>query len=461
MRKTLVAAALMLFSLGAPAHAHRLDEYLQATLISVEPDHIHASIRLVPGVAVFPSVLASMDTDADGVISAAEQRAYAERVLGDIALTVDGTRVKPLLVSVAFPEIEWLKEGLGEIAIGFTADVPRGGPDRRLVFENHHQSHIAVYLVNCLVPRDPRIQIIAQDRNEQQSFYQLDYRQGGGDSASTHSSWWSGMDVRGSIRISFRGFAGMFHLGMRHIAEGTDHLLFLLTLLLPAPLLVLGSRWAGFAGVRQGLLQTLRVVTAFTVGHSVTLALAALGAVHVPSRPIEVLVAISILASAAHALRPLFPGREAGISAFFGLIHGLAFASTPGQLGLGWWQRVSSLFGFNAGIETMQLVVVGAAMPSLVLLSRTRAYAALRIGGALFAGFASAGWLAERLLDVHTSVDVVVNSVAHRAVWIAAALCVVSLVCWSFPHGFGRRRPPERTQGKPSHALEVNRADSA
>lgn len=82
---------------------------------------------------------------------------------------------------------------------------------------------------------------------------------------------------------------------MRHIAEGTDHLLFLLALLLPAPLLVFRPRWAGFAGVRHSVLQILKVVTAFTIGHSITLALAALGLVRVPSRPIEILIAFSIL----------------------------------------------------------------------------------------------------------------------------------------------------------------------
>jgi len=204
-----------------------------------------------------------------------------------------------------------------------------------------------------------------------------------------------------------------------------------LALLLPAPLLALGSHWAEFAGVRHSLLQISKVVTAFTAGHSITLALAALGLVRVPSHPVEVLIAVSILVSAAHALRPLFAGREAGIAAFFGLIHGLAFATTLGELGLGRWERVAGILGFNLGIETMQLLVVVATMPSLVLLSRTRAYSLLRIGGSLFAGFASLGWIVERLLRVRSSVDVVVDSVAQHAVWIAVALFLASLVCWS------------------------------
>jgi len=77
-----------------------------------------------------------------------------------------------------------------------------------------------------------------------------------------------------------------------------------------------------------------------------------------------VLIAVSILVSAVHALRPLFPGREARIAAFFGLIHGLAFASTLGELGLGRWERLAGILAFNLGIETMQLVVVAATLPS-------------------------------------------------------------------------------------------------
>ncbi len=342
--------------------------------------------------------------------------------------SVDGNGLKPRLVSVEFPAIEQMKDGLGEIQIEFRADLPGGGTDRKLVLENHHQSRIAAYLVNCLVPRDRDIRVIAQNRNENQSFYELEYMQGAVRPDTLSSRWRSA--VRASLG-TLGGFPSMFRLGMRHIAEGTDHLLFLLALLLPAPLTVFASRWAGFAGVRHSLLQILKVVTAFTAGHSITLALAGFGVVHVPSQPIEVLIAVSILVSAAHAFRPLFPGREAGIAAFFGLIHGLGLATTLGDLGLGRWERLASILGFNLGVETMQLVVVAATLPSLILLSRTPAYSALRIGGALFAGVASLGWIAERLLDAHSSVDVLVGSIAHQAVWIAVALLSVSLICWS------------------------------
>jgi hypothetical protein len=313
-----------------------------------------------------------------------------------------------------------MKQGIGEIQISFTASLPAGGGRRRLIFENHHWSPIAVYLVNCLVPQDKDIQIGTQNRNENQSYYQLDFVQGG--AVAEHS-----------FLPSFSGFAGSFHLGLRHIAEGTDHLLFLLALLLPAPLLARSGRWSQRASVQRSLLQILRIVTAFTLGHSLTLALAAFGVVQLPSRPVEVLIAFSILVSAINAIRPLFPGREAVIAAFFGLIHGLAFASALGNLGFSSWYRLVSLLGFNLGIEAMQLTVVALTLPSLLLLSRTRTYALLRIGGAGFAAVAALGWIVERSLNTGNVIDPIVENVAHRAPWIAMALFLVSLCCWPLP----------------------------
>lgn len=241
-----------------------------------------------------------------------------------------------------------------------------------------------------------------------------------------------------SVRVDRRnaswlnGFGSVFRLGMRHIAEGTDHLLFLLTLLLPAPLLAIHGRWSGYSSVRRCLVQIGKVVTAFTAGHSVTLAAGAMNWVHVPARPIEVLIAFSILVSAIHALRPIFPGREPVIAGCFGLVHGLAFATTLAELGLGRWERVASIFGFNLGIETMQLVVVATAMPSLLLLSRTRLYPAIRTGGAVFAGTAATGWIAQRLWGIANPTDAIVTALAQQALWIACGLTLLGMIAWSW-----------------------------
>ncbi len=175
--KTVMSIAAILLLARTSAIGHRLDEYLQATLISVGKNRVQAQIRLIPGVAVLPMVLGSIDTDANATISDAEQRSYAERVLHDLSLTLDGDRLPLRLASMRFPKVEEMKQGLGEIQLEFEADVPGGGLKRRLTFENHHRGPIAAYLVNCLVPQDPDIRITAQKRNYQQSFYELEYTQ--------------------------------------------------------------------------------------------------------------------------------------------------------------------------------------------------------------------------------------------------------------------------------------------
>jgi hypothetical protein len=427
MKATLSAGFVVIAVLGYPSFAHRLDEYLQATIISVEEKQVQLSMRLIPGVAVSNAVLADIDSNGDGVISEAEGRAYAERVLHDLSLSLDGHRLSPRLVSATFPQIEDMTGGVGEIRIELSAELPGGDANRKLVFENRHHAAISAFLVNCLAPQDARIRVVAQNRNRNQSLYELDYVQHSAPSGDLSSARAS--RLRAAIQ-NLGGIGNMFRLGMRHIAEGTDHLLFLLVLLLPSGLIAAGFRWTSSAGLRHRFTRILKVVTAFTLGHSMTLALAALGFVVVPSGPIEVLIAVSIFVSAVHAIRPLFPGREPAIAAFFGLIHGLAFAATIGQLGLERWARLANILAFNAGIEVMQLVVVAAVMPSLLLLNDTRVYSYFRIGGALFAAAASVGWIVERLLNVRGSVDFIVDAVAHRAIWLAGGLFVASTLSW-------------------------------
>lgn len=228
-------------------------------------------------------------------------------------------------------------------------------------------------------------------------------------------SWW-------------RGFRSVLGLGVAHIAEGTDHLLFLLVLLLPAPLLVAPKRrWGSYGRLRHSLLRLFKIVTAFTVGHSLTLAFGALGWVRWPSQPIEILIAVSILVSALHAIRPIFPGREPWVAAGFGLIHGLAFAGTIAPFGFSPWYLGLSILSFNVGIELMQLAVVVVTVPWLILLSRTRFYLPVRLAGAIFGGVAALTWIGERAFAWPNPFEAVVNGVAHHAGWIVSVLAVAAL----------------------------------
>ncbi|MGA8029138.1 MAG: hypothetical protein WB992_18515 [Bryobacteraceae bacterium] len=152
--KTRLSTLVAILSLGLPVSGHRLDEYLRATIVSVEQGRIQVSMRLIPGVAVSSAVIAAIDANGDGVFSEAEQQTYAREVLGDLTLSVDGHALKPRIRQVSFPAPADMKEGLGEIHIEFDADLPAGGPHRTLVIENHHRQRISVYLMNSLVPQD-------------------------------------------------------------------------------------------------------------------------------------------------------------------------------------------------------------------------------------------------------------------------------------------------------------------
>ncbi|MFD9429898.1 HupE/UreJ family protein [Streptomyces sp. NPDC060002] len=196
---------------------------------------------------------------------------------------------------------------------------------------------------------------------------------------------------------AWRGFVAMVKLGGDHIITGTDHLLFLLILLLPAPLAATGRRWDGLVGARSALGRIGRITLAFTAGHSVALAATALGRLTIPGWPVEAFIAASILVGAIHAIRPLFPGKEALVAGVFGLGHGMAFSFVLAEMQLSTGQLVTSLLGFNLGIELVQLLLVCLALPSLLVLARLRVQPALRLTGAGLTGTAAVGWLADRL----------------------------------------------------------------
>ncbi|MEV6763939.1 HupE/UreJ family protein [Streptomyces sp. NPDC051105] len=150
-------------------------------------------------------------------------------------------------------------------------------------------------------------------------------------------------------------------------------------------------------GPRKALARIGGITLAFTAGHSVALAATALGRLQIPSWPVEAFIAASILVGAIHAIRPLFPGREAVVAGVFGLGHGMAFSFVLAEMHLSTGQLVTSLLGFNLGIELVQLLLVCLALPSLLVLARLRVQPALRLTGAVLTGVAALGWLVDRL----------------------------------------------------------------
>ncbi|MEJ6002962.1 HupE/UreJ family protein [Paucibacter soli] len=177
-----------------------------------------------------------------------------------------------------------------------------------------------------------------------------------------------------------------FGLGVEHILGGTDHLLFVLSLLLL---------------VRRAL-PLLRTVTAFTLAHSLTLAAAALGWVQVPGAPVEAAIALSIVFVARELLRPA-PGLAARrpwlVALTFGLLHGLGFAGALAELGLPAGEIPLALALFNLGVEAGQLLFLAAVLLAWLLLMRARKTWprwAARVP-AYVLGAVSSCWLLQRL----------------------------------------------------------------
>jgi len=191
----------------------------------------------------------------------------------------------------------------------------------------------------------------------------------------------------------------LFKAGALHIAEGTDHLLFLLLLVIVAPVCASGGRWGAVRPPGTALRQLAFVATAFTIGHSITLALGSTGVLVLPSQPVEVAVAATIVVAALHALRPLFANGEVAMALGFGLVHGFAFSASLSGAGLTAGQQAMALLAFNLGIEAMQLALLAIVMPLLLWLSRrgTAPYAHVRRVISAAGGAMAMVWVVQRL----------------------------------------------------------------
>ena len=196
-------------------------------------------------------------------------------------------------------------------------------------------------------------------------------------------------------------FAQYLVAGIWHIWIGFDHILFLLALLLPAVLVHQRRRWTGVGSFRAALVEVLWVVTAFTVAHSITLSLAALQIIELPSRLVESAIAASVVLAAANNLWPVVERRRWVVAFGFGLIHGFGFASVLTELGLPKDALVLSLLGFNVGVEIGQLVIVACFLPVAYLLRNTRLYRkGVFVGGSILILLLALVWLAERVFNL-------------------------------------------------------------
>jgi len=196
----------------------------------------------------------------------------------------------------------------------------------------------------------------------------------------------------------WRQFVEFLREGVWHIWLGFDHILFLLALLLPSVLRRGPGGWEVVESFRPALIKVVKIVTAFTVAHSITLSLAALEVVELPSRLVESVIAASVMLAAFNNLRPIFPERGWIVAFVFGLIHGFGFAGVLAELGLPREALAASLVGFNLGVELGQLAIVAMFLPLAFGLRGSWAYqrVTLRYGSVLIILLA-ATWLTERI----------------------------------------------------------------
>ncbi|MDI3464850.1 MAG: putative membrane protein [Nitrospira sp.] len=191
------------------------------------------------------------------------------------------------------------------------------------------------------------------------------------------------------------------HEGIWHIWLGFDHVLFLLALLLPVVMVRVDGRWQAAGDFSSVCWNVVSIVTAFTVAHSLTLSLAALDVVRLPSRLVESTIAASVIFAAVGNLYPAMMNRRWMIAFGFGLIHGFGFASVLADLGLPHDSLLLSLVSFNVGVELGQLVIVATFLPLAFMIRRSWSYPRLVLTGGSLAVIAIAlVWFTERVFDL-------------------------------------------------------------
>ncbi len=199
----------------------------------------------------------------------------------------------------------------------------------------------------------------------------------------------------------WREFYDYARAGIWHIWTGYDHMLFLLALLLPSALVRRDGHWHKVTHVRSAVVDILKIVTAFTVAHSITLSLAVLDIIRLPSRLVESVIAASVVIAALNNIFPVFHRRRWLMAFTFGLMHGFGFAAVLIDLGLAPGALAVSLAAFNIGVEVGQLAIVAAVLPLLLLIRHGDFYRRFILyAGSWSTAFIAAVWLIQRAFNL-------------------------------------------------------------
>lgn len=237
-------------------------------------------------------------------------------------------------------------------------------------------------------------------------------------------------DPKGTILLSetslWKGFVAMIKQGIWHIWIGMDHILFLVALILPSVVrrrktlpAVAGEPqkdekfniwgWEPVLKFKPAFMYILKIVTFFTIAHTITLSLASLNIISLPSRVVESIIAFSVGLAAFHNIKPIFKGRDWVIAFVFGLFHGFGFASVLGDLGFQGEYLSLSLVGFNIGVEIGQIVIIALIFPFLYLIRKRKLYPKLLVWLSAMLIVISVYWFIERAFEVDMPVDEFIN----------------------------------------------------
>ncbi|HEY6123614.1 MAG TPA: HupE/UreJ family protein, partial [Steroidobacteraceae bacterium] len=197
---------------------------------------------------------------------------------------------------------------------------------------------------------------------------------------------------------AWRSFARFIGEGVWHVLIGYDHIAFVLLLLLPSVMRPVGGKWQGASGLSPVARDMVTIITAFTIAHSITLALAVTGTVKLPVRPIEIAIAASIAVAGVVNLIPRLSRLRLPLAFGFGLVHGFGFANALSEIDASGSSLLPLLAGFNIGVEIAQLAIVALVLPVIYSMRATRWYAngVLPLGSCAL-GMAGLVWLFQRV----------------------------------------------------------------
>jgi hypothetical protein len=363
---------LLLWAWTAPAHAHKpSDSYLT---LSLQGDQLSGQWDIALRDLDFAI---GLDADANGEITWGEVKAKHQQIaayaLARLVIGADGAGCP---ITVVEHLIDNHSDGAYEV-MRFTGDCPA-------------VPKILSIKYTLLFDVDPQHRGLLRLEN-----------QGGTHTAvfsPEHKTW----QLESHSVALGRQFLDFFRTGVWHIWTGFDHILFLCALLLPAVLELRGGRWQAVATFRPAFLDVISIVTAFTIAHSITLSLAVLGFITLPSRLIESAIAASVVVAALNNLCPLIEKRLWVVAFVFGLVHGLGFANVLTDLALPKPALAVSLVSFNLGVEAGQLAIVAAFLPLAYLSRRSWLYPRVALGaGSLSIVAVASIWLVERSLNVN------------------------------------------------------------